>query len=177
MKHKLPTRRMREHPDLEQLKRQAKELLSGFTLGDAAASAEVHAHYESADTATFALHDAQLVIARSYGFDSWPKLKAYVDGITIKRLVEAVRSGDTGNVRTMLKARPELPDMTVSYGDGHRAIHYAVMHWLPDVDAARRDRARANPTFMLTRAGLPYTARIATNSGRWRNCCGNAGVW
>ena len=30
MKQNLPTRRMREHPDLEQLKRQAKELLHAF---------------------------------------------------------------------------------------------------------------------------------------------------
>jgi hypothetical protein len=28
------------------------------------------------------LHDAQLVLARSYGFESWPKLKAAVDGVT-----------------------------------------------------------------------------------------------
>ena len=33
-----------------------------------------------ADAATFALHDAQLVLARAYGFESWPKLKAFVDG-------------------------------------------------------------------------------------------------
>jgi len=133
VKDKLPTRRMREHPDLEQLKRQAKELLSGFAAGDAAAFAEVNAHYDSAGARTFALHDAQLVIARSYGFDNWPKLKAYVDGVTIKRLVEAVRSADIGSVETMLKARPELADMSVSYGDEHRAIHYAVMHRLPEI--------------------------------------------
>ena len=82
----------------------------------------------TADTATFALHDAQLVIARSYGFDSWPKLKAYVGGVTIRRLVDAVRAGDIAQVRSMLKARPELADLTVSYGDEHRAIQYAVMH-------------------------------------------------
>jgi ankyrin repeat protein len=128
VKQKLPTRQMREHPDLEQLRRQAKELLSGFMKGDAAAAAEIKAHYDAADTATFALHDAQLVIARSYGFDSWPKLKAYVDGVTIRRLVEAVSAGDIAHIRTMLKARPELANMTVSYGDEHRAIHYAVMH-------------------------------------------------
>lgn len=86
MKQKLPTRRLREHPNLEQLRRQAKELLSGFMKGDAAVAAEINAHYDTADTTTFALHDAQLVIARSYGFDSWPKLKAYVDGVTIGRL-------------------------------------------------------------------------------------------
>ncbi len=37
----LPTRRLRERPDLDQLKRQAKELLDGFTAGDAASVAEV----------------------------------------------------------------------------------------------------------------------------------------
>lgn len=83
MKQKLSTRRMREHPNLEQLKRQAKELLSGFAGGDAAATKEVNSHYDSANATTFALHDAQLVIARSHGFDSWPKPKAYVDGVTI----------------------------------------------------------------------------------------------
>jgi len=124
---------MREHPDLEQLKRQAKELLSGFAAGDAAAAEEVHARYDRAAAATFALHDAQFVIARSYGFDSWPKLKAYVNGVTVKRLVEAVLAGETVRVRTMLNARPELADMTMSYGDEHRAIHYAVMHRRPEM--------------------------------------------
>jgi ankyrin repeat protein len=133
VKQKLPTRRLREHPNLEQLRRQAKELLSGFMKGDAAAVAEINAHYDTADTTTFALHDAQLVIALSYGFDSWPKLKAYVDGVTIRRLVETVRAGDLAHLKTMLKARPELANMTVSYGDEHRAIHYAVMHRRPDM--------------------------------------------
>jgi hypothetical protein len=47
VKQKLPTRRMREHPDLEQLKRQAKELLRGFIAGEAEAVAEVNAHYRA----------------------------------------------------------------------------------------------------------------------------------
>ena len=92
MKRKQPTRRMREHPDLEQLKRQAKELLRGFASGDTNAIADVNAHYPSASPTEFALHDAQLVIARSYGFESWPKLKAYVDGVTVKRLADAVNA-------------------------------------------------------------------------------------
>jgi hypothetical protein len=73
---KPPTRRMREHPDLEQLKRPAKELLKGFVSGEADAAAEVQDSYRAADASQFALHHAQLVIARSYGFESWPKLKA-----------------------------------------------------------------------------------------------------
>jgi ankyrin repeat protein len=133
MKQKLSIRRMRKHLDLEQLKRQSKELLAAFGAADAAAVNEVNACYDNPQRATFALHDAQLVIARSYGVDSWPKLKAYVDGVTIRRLVEAVRVGDIENVRTMLKARPELANMAVSYRDEHRAIHYAVVHREPEI--------------------------------------------
>jgi ankyrin repeat protein len=133
VKQKLSIRRMRQHPNLEQLKRQSKELLVAFRAADAAAVKEVHACYDDPQRGTFALHDAQLVIARSYGFDSWPKLKAYVDGVTIGRLVEAVRIGDIECVRAMLKARPELGNMAVSYGDEHRAIHYAVMHREPEI--------------------------------------------
>jgi hypothetical protein len=90
----LPTRAFRERTDLDQLKRQAKDLLEAFRRGDAAAIKEVNAHYRGADTATFALHDTQLVLARAYGFESWPKLKAYVDGVTVKRLLLAVRASD-----------------------------------------------------------------------------------
>lgn len=51
---------------LNQLKRQAKELLSSFQTGHADAVAEVGLHYGGADATTFALHDAQLVLARAY---------------------------------------------------------------------------------------------------------------
>jgi ankyrin repeat protein len=133
MNGNLPTRRMREHPNLEQLKRQAKELLRGFASGDPKASTEVHQHFRGADPATFALHDAQLTLARSYGFDSWPKLKAYVDGVTIRRLADAVRADDFTIVRRMLRARPELAGMAMSYGDERRPIHFAVMRRSPEM--------------------------------------------
>jgi ankyrin repeat protein len=133
MQQKLTIRRMRQHPDLAQLKRQSKELLAAFRATDAAAVKEFTAFYEDPQHATFALHDAQLVIARSYGFDSWPKLKAYVDGVTIGRLVEAVSNGVIERVRAMLKTRPELANMAVSYNDEHRAIHYAAMHRQPEI--------------------------------------------
>ena len=84
----IPTRTLRERPDLDQLKRQAKELLQSFKDGESVAAAEVSAHYHGADPSTFALHDAQLVIARSYGFDSCSKLKAFVDGASVKRLID-----------------------------------------------------------------------------------------
>ena len=50
----LPTRTLRDRPDLSQLKRQAKELLKTFAAGDAGAIAEVERHYHGATAATFA---------------------------------------------------------------------------------------------------------------------------
>lgn len=118
---------MREHPDLEQLKRQARELLQGFLGGEPGAAAEVHAHYHGAHPDTFVLAHAQLTLARAYGFDNWAKLKAYVDGATVRRLAEAVTAGDAAQVQAMLRARPELADMQMSYGDERRPIHFAVI--------------------------------------------------
>ena len=106
-----PLRTLREHPDLDQIKRQAKELLAAFRDHEADAATEVSHHYRGADPATFALHDAQLVLARAYGFESWPKLKAFVDGATVSRLFAAVRAHDIARVRTILDARPEIVDM------------------------------------------------------------------
>jgi ankyrin repeat protein len=123
----LPTRTLPSKPDLNQLKRQAKELLAAVRAGQADVAAEVAAHYRGSDAATFALHDAQLVVARAYGFDSWPKLKAYVDGVTVAGLADAVRAGDMGKVRGMLAVRPELVHMDMSEHDEHRALHYAVL--------------------------------------------------
>ena len=40
------------------------------------------ARARAADPTAFALHDAQLVLARMYGFDSWPRLKKFVDSVT-----------------------------------------------------------------------------------------------
>ena len=131
MTKSLPTRTLPERPDLDHLKRQAKELLEAFLSGDATTGTEVNTHYHDAVPARFALHDAQLVIARAYGFDSWPKLKAYVDGVTVSRLADAVRAGDLAHVRTMLKARPELVNIDVSENDEHRAVHYAVLQRSP----------------------------------------------
>src|SRR5438477_6427369 len=102
MSQKPPTRAMRENPDLDQLKRQAKELLEAFRASSADAIVEVTAYHRTAKSENFALHDAQFVLARSYGFESWPKLKAAVDGVTAGKLHEAAGSGDIETVRELL---------------------------------------------------------------------------
>jgi ankyrin repeat protein len=125
MKHS-PTRKLPERPDLNQLKFQAKELLRAFVERDPHAIAEINRFYRNPKE-NLALHDAQLVLARSYGYESWPKLKVYVDGVTVKRLIDAVRSGNTQTVQATLKLRPELVNTVQAWNNEHRALHYAVL--------------------------------------------------
>jgi len=157
-------RSLREHPDLTQLKRQAKELLAAYRAAEPDAVAEVSAHYGGADPATFALHDAQLVLARAYGFESWPKLKAFVDGATVSRLIAATRAGDIARVRTILDARPEIVNMDVS-DDEHRALHSAVL--MRSVEMVRvLMEYGANPRIGIYPHRIPTTAlAIATERG------------
>ena len=122
-----PTRRLPAEPSLEQLKKQAKDLLEQFRAGDAAASAEVRQFERDPDAAVFALNDAQRVLARAYGYASWPRLKAFVDGANVAALAGAVKAGDLARVRSLLRARPELVSMDRAENDEHRALHYAVL--------------------------------------------------
>src|SRR5258705_170272 len=124
-----PTRAMRDNPDIDQLKRQARELLEAYRAQSPDTIIEVAAHNRTATPETFALHDAQFVLARSYGFESWPKLKAAVDGVTTTRLHEAVQKGDLGAVRALLARRPEIVDLLREGPSGFeiRVIHIAVM--------------------------------------------------
>src|SRR5262245_5060482 len=124
-----PVRAMRETPDIDQLRRQARELLEAYRVQSPDAVIEVAAHHRTATPESFALHDAQFVLARSYGFESWPKLKAAVDGVTTTRLHEAVQKGDLGAARALLARRPEIVDLLPGGPSGSeiRALHIAVM--------------------------------------------------
>jgi hypothetical protein len=60
-------------PDLDQLRRQARELLRAAARGEPDALARLHAVSDRV-----VLSAAQLAVAREYGFRSWPALKAAV---------------------------------------------------------------------------------------------------
>src|SRR5258708_2523446 len=61
-------------PDLDQLRRQARELYRAALGADARALRRLRQV-----SGTVALSTAQLAIARDYGFPSWPQLKAQVE--------------------------------------------------------------------------------------------------
>jgi hypothetical protein len=69
------------NPDLERFRRDARRLQRGVRDRDPQALALVARHHpgpvpEEGDG--FALTDAQLVLARAYGFSSWPRLRDYL---------------------------------------------------------------------------------------------------
>jgi ankyrin repeat protein len=68
-------------PHLDQLRKQAKDLLAAWGAGDAEALAALREHHPEKTLAAgeLRLSDAQLVTARRYGFPSWPRLKSEVE--------------------------------------------------------------------------------------------------
>ncbi len=75
----LPARSIPARPDLDQLKRQAKELLKAYREGDASARQRWSADPSFAqDVARARLRDAQRVLACEYGFASWDALSDHV---------------------------------------------------------------------------------------------------
>jgi ankyrin repeat protein len=67
-------------PSLEQLRKQAKDLLRAHRVGDPDVLARVAAHHPSPEE-PLKLAGAQLVVAREYGFASWLRLRGYVQRI------------------------------------------------------------------------------------------------
>jgi len=67
--------RLPDRPSLEQLRKQAKDLLRAARAGDPAATQRL------GTTGDPLLADAQLAIAREYGFSSWPKLVEHVTAL------------------------------------------------------------------------------------------------
>src|SRR4051794_6915981 len=68
------------NPSLEQLKHQAKDLLKAARERDLQSLLRIEQFLPNRSGAA-TLTDAQLVIAREYGFASWPKLKRQIKAL------------------------------------------------------------------------------------------------
>jgi len=100
-------------PNLEHLKAQAKVLLRSLEEGSSDAIQRHRAFASTTLSSSPKLADAQFVIAREYGFASWPKLKAHVEAGTlgvdpVQALVAAVKSENVSEVRQLLEDYPDL---------------------------------------------------------------------
>jgi len=133
-------------PSLEQLRKQAKELLREIRLGDPAAVGRVRSHgarpgQTQVDSVTLA--DVQFVLAREYGFESWALLKRHIESIERPRdfdqaiwgentwpFLVAVYEGREATVREMLRADATLARAEYAY---MQPLHYAVRGGRPSM--------------------------------------------
>jgi ankyrin repeat protein len=109
-------------PDLDQLKRQAKDLLRAARDADPTAISRFrilpalqHASDDVVRT-SLALHDAQSVIAREYGFPSWNALRERVEELTLdfdaaaREFVQAATDGRSSRAERLLAMYPRIAD-------------------------------------------------------------------
>lgn len=120
----MPVRSLPVRPDLAQLRRQAKELLSAHRARDEAAAARFTAHLPrfaspaAAREEPATLAEAQRVIAAEYGFGSWSKLKHHAElsrtMATFRphpRFDEALSAFDAGDATRLRALLAEAPDL------------------------------------------------------------------
>jgi hypothetical protein len=111
------SRTLPEKPHLDVPKREARELLKEWRARVPEALDRVrhrhpkfrHADHTAISAAKFLLNDAQLVIAREYGFSNWTQLKERIGANAVTVLLrEAIRSDDRETVVRLLRTNPHL---------------------------------------------------------------------
>lgn len=99
-------------PNLEMQHKRAKELLRAAWAHDAAALARLRAlHPAPPEPDAMKLADAQLVVARGYGFESWAALTRKIESLTttpIQQFTAALNAGDVERVRALLAGHAEV---------------------------------------------------------------------
>jgi ankyrin repeat protein len=129
----MPIRELPARPNLEHLKKQARQLLRGILQADPPAVDRFREAQVTHATPVPRLAQAQLVIAREYGFDNWANLKAQVETLSddpVEALTAAIKANDAPLVRQVLARypalKPTLDDPLPNYSFDTPAIVAAV---------------------------------------------------
>lgn len=146
------TRRLPDRPHLDVPRREARELLGLWRAAQPEALERIrqsHPKFRATDdaalvTAPFRLSDAQLVIAREYGFTQWAELKRRIASHAIvDELDNAIRANDREVVVRLLRASPELLHVPVWSGNwGPPMSHAANLGRLEIIQAVAELGAR-----------------------------------
>lgn len=133
---------------LEQSRKLAKELVKAHRAGDRHALDRIrwnHPRFRQQSDAqiaqgTFALADAQLVIARLHYFESWARLVEHVYAVEqadpdvqrFERAADAIIAGDRAGVEAMLDAHPPLIRQRSTRGHHSTLLHYVSANGVED---------------------------------------------
>ena len=164
----MPTRQLPNNPNLDRLRSQAKTLLRKARAGDIEALgmiAEFHPHPPE----QIALSDAQLVLARQYGFPSWPRLREHVE--TVRHYSRSPHKQPIGTGRTGPDEFLRLA--CLNYGEDDNARMDAARRMLaehPELSSATIHTAAAVGDVAAAHAMLtvePALAKLEGGPFRW----------
>jgi hypothetical protein len=134
--------------NLEQARKQAKELLRAHAAGDARAFNTIrwtHPRFRGQPDdviagSRFVLADAQLIIARTHHFESWRAMRVYIETMarndpTVQRFeaaADAVISGNLDDLRRMLTEHPSLIHQRSTRAHHSTLLHYVSANGVED---------------------------------------------
>jgi len=164
----MPVNPLPSNPNLDHLKRQAKDLIKAHAAHQREAAQrirEFHPRFAKAtDDEIFAaalkLSDAQLTIARERGFLSWPRLKAHLEKPTrasrldlphheriedaaFRQAVDLLDAGDVEGLRTYLKRHPKLSQQQVVFEGGNYFRNPTLLEFIAE-NPTRRETLPSN---------------------------------
>jgi hypothetical protein len=125
-------------PSLEYERREAKALLKALRAGDPTALARAVAALDGtaanaspANPSPFKLADAQRVIAREYGFSSWPRLVRYFEAITRQRQPSPEVTGVLRGVPPVDRLEARVERLVRAHAARDRDTGHAFAAWVP----------------------------------------------
>ena len=160
-----------ERPNLVFLRKQARNFLRSLRVGDSEALSRVRSAHprlsegpHDNDLGDQRLADAQLVLSREYGFDTWAKMKAHIENPAFVAAVEAIRYSDAERLGKLIEEDPSIVKiggvLDEEFGEGSYfadapLLHYVAGHPTP------QNRLPENPvelTKLLLDAGADPNA-------------------
>ncbi|HWY88780.1 MAG TPA: ankyrin repeat domain-containing protein [Gemmataceae bacterium] len=177
---------------LAQYENQAKDLVKAYRSGDADVKRRIRQHHprlrgrantndrndvtdSEVRSARVALADAQCIVARCHGFESWPRLAKHVAALTRKNsrvlqfesAVEAIITGDVAILKSLLGENPALVRARSTREHHATLLHYVAAN---GVEGFRQKTPKnaVQIAEILLKAGAEVDAELAYSSAMRR---------
>lgn len=185
----MPAKRLPSSSNLDHLKHQGKDLLKAHALREPAAAQrirEFHPRFRAATdaeifNAQLRLSDAQLAIAREYGFPSWARLKRHIEQPTLadnlnlphheriedesfRRAVDLIDAGAVAGLKAHLGAHPGLIRKKLVFEGGNYFHNPTLLEFIAENPVRRGTLPSSivDVTRVILEAGPAQTSRNET---------------
>jgi ankyrin repeat protein len=131
-------------PNLDHYRKRAKDLVKTCKSSDAGALEQFSARWRRVKktdrTPACTLTNAQFVIAREHGFESWPKFAKHIEGLTrarspvsrFEKAVDAIVGGDAATLARLLREGPSLVRARSTREHRSTLLHYVSANGVED---------------------------------------------